>query len=148
MIGRKDPPRDAQTTEEVRVPLVEEELQVGRREVETGHVRVRTIVDEEKVALSELLERDVVDIERVPVGVEVQTAPLPFEEDGVLIIPVIEERLVVEKRLFVVEEIRVHRRHIREKVDVPATRRVMRAEIERAGNSDTGSTRGTTSNGK
>jgi stress response protein YsnF len=43
----------------------------------------------------------------VPIGREVAQAPLPFEEGDTLIIPVVEERLIVEKRLVVVEEIRV-----------------------------------------
>ena len=117
--------------QEVRVPIVEEQVTVGKREVETGRVRVHTVVDEEKLNLTELLERDVVEIERVPVGKEVAQAPLPFEEGDVLVIPVIEERLIVEKRLVVVEEVRVRRRQERAPANIPVTRRVMHAEIER-----------------
>ncbi len=116
--------------ETIRVPVVEEQIEVGKREVER-RVRVRTVVDEERVNLSELLEHDAVEVERVPVGAEVQTAPQPFEENGILVVPVIEERLIVEKRLFVVEELRIRRRHFQERVEVPVTRRVMRAEVDR-----------------
>jgi uncharacterized protein (TIGR02271 family) len=117
--------------DEERIPIVEEQVTVGKREVETGRVRVHTVVDEEQLNCTELLERDIVEIERVPVGREVAQAPLPFEEGDVLVIPVIEERLVVEKRLVVVEEVRIRRRQVSEESAVPVTRRVMRAEIER-----------------
>jgi uncharacterized protein (TIGR02271 family) len=117
---------------EERIPIVEEQVEVGKREVETGRVRVHTVVDEEKLNLTELLERDVVDIERVPVGREVDQAPLPFEEGDVLVIPVIEERLVVEKRLVVVEEVRIRRRQESAPANIPVTRRIMHAEIERS----------------
>jgi uncharacterized protein (TIGR02271 family) len=122
-----------QRSEEARIPIVEEQVAIGKRTVETGRVRVHTVVDEEKLNLHELLERDVVEIERVPIGREVAQAPLPFEEGDTLIIPVVEERLIVEKRLVVVEEIRVRRRQERTETEVPVTRRVMRAEIERSG---------------
>jgi uncharacterized protein (TIGR02271 family) len=139
---------DGEGSEELRIPLVEEEVRIGKREVETGHVRVRTHVEEEQVNLSEMLERELVDVERVPMEIEVETAPAPFRDKyGVLIVPIVEERLVVSKRLFVVEELRIHRRRTEERVEVPATRRVMRAEIERDsdGPPDTtaGATRGT-----
>jgi uncharacterized protein (TIGR02271 family) len=118
--------------EEARVPIVEEQVEIGKREVETGRVRVRTVVDEEKLNLTELLERDIVEIERVPVGREVDQAPLPFEEGDVLVIPVIEERIVVQKRLVVVEEVRIRRRHEQTRTEIPVTRRVMHAEVERS----------------
>lgn len=135
-IGGGEYRRDAEmaSTDEVRIPLVEEQLAVGKREIETGRVHVRTHVEEEQVTLTETLQRDVVDVERVPMGIEVQTAPAPFEDDdGTYVVPIVEERLVVEKRLFVVEELRIRRRHTSGPVEIPATRRVMRADIERDG---------------
>jgi uncharacterized protein (TIGR02271 family) len=118
--------------EEARVPIVEEQVEIGKRNVETGRVRVHTVVDEEQLNLTELLERDIVEIERVPVGREVDQAPLPFEEGDVLVIPVIEERVVVQKRLVVVEEVRIRRRQEQTKTEIPVSRRVMHAEIERS----------------
>ncbi len=124
-------------SETVRIPLVEEQVSVGKREVETGRVHVRTRVEEEQSTLTESLERDVVDVERVPMGIEVETAPQPFtDEHGVYIVPIVEERLVVEKRLFVVEELRIRRKHTQSQVEVPVTRRIMRAEVDRDGSDD------------
>lgn len=50
---------------------------------------------------------DRVDVERVPVGEIVDEAPQVREEGDVLIVPVIEEVLVVTKRFRVIEEVRV-----------------------------------------
>jgi hypothetical protein len=120
-----------QRNDDVRIPIVEEQVAVGKRTQETGRVRVSTHVEEEHLKLAETIGQEVVEVERVPVGLEVDHAPAPFERDGVLIVPVVEERIVVEKKLFVVEEIRLHRHRQEKTVEIPATRRVMRADVER-----------------
>ncbi len=153
MTDRNDPADDTAHIEAVRIPLVEEQLSVGRREIETGRVHVRTFTEEEQTSFTELLERDVFDVERVPMDIAVQTAPQSFEDEhGVYIVPIVEERLVVKKRLFVVEELRIRRKHTQSQVEVPVTRRIMRAEIDREGESNwadtqTVSTEGTDKHG-
>lgn len=116
-----------------RIPLVEESVSIEKRVVETGRVKVRTFVDDEQVTLNEALSRDIVDVERVAIGREVDVAPKVREEGEFLIVPVMEERLVVEKRLFLVEELRLRRTTVIVPVEAEATRRVMRAEVERDG---------------
>ena len=104
---------------------------VGKRLVETGHVRVRTIVEEEPVVLRDEARRQSVEIERAPIGRVVDQAPAVREEGDVIVIPIVEERLVVVKQLFLVEEVRIRRASITEPVEIAATRRVMRAGIDR-----------------
>ena len=88
---------------------MEEQLEIGKREVERGRVVVRTRVEErDEVAEIELQQEDV-SVERVPRGVPVETLPAAREEDGVLIIPVVEEQLVATSRLILKEEIRITR---------------------------------------
>jgi uncharacterized protein (TIGR02271 family) len=123
---------DAQTS----IPLVQENLTVAKRSVETGRVRIRTVVDEKLVRVSEQLERDDVTIERVSVNREVTQAPEVREENGVLIVPVLEEVVVVEKRLFLKEELHVHRNRRREPVDEAVRVRSMRVEAERVGSDE------------
>ena len=53
------------------------------------------------------------------------------EEDGVLIVPVLEERLVVTTELVLKEEIRITKRSRTELVREPVTLRSERAEVER-----------------
>lgn len=93
------------------IPLREERLTVGRRVVETGRVRVHLSTTTEDAAVREVLRQDRVEVERVPVGREVAAAPaVREEEDGaVLVVPVLEEVLVVERRLVLKEELRIRR---------------------------------------
>lgn len=114
-----------------RIPLVAEKLTVDKQVVDTGRVRIQTFVDSEQVVVRDALTRGVVEVERIAIGREVAAAPVVREEGDILIIPLVEERLVVEKRLFLVEELRVHRSTITVPVEMPTTRRTMRAVVER-----------------
>jgi uncharacterized protein (TIGR02271 family) len=121
-------------TDATRIPIIEEEVSIDKRVVETGRVQVRTFVDDEQVHVTEALKRELVDVERVAIGREVKVAPTVREEGEYLIVPIVEERLVIEKRLFLVEELRLRRTTVVVPVEADATRRVMRAEVERDGN--------------
>ena len=116
---------------ETRVPLVEEHLSVERKQVETDRVRVRTVVETEKVLVEELLRVGRLDVTRVVVDREVSDAPKPYRDGDVLVIPIVEERLVVEKRLFVVEELRMASSSQEEAISVPVSLRRTRAIVER-----------------
>lgn len=112
------------------VPIMEEQLRIGRRTVETDRVRVRTIVEERPETIRASIERGLVDVERVPVFREVTQAPDPREEGDTLIVAIVEERLV--KRSFVIEELHIRRRSVIEQAELSAPVRVIRAEIEHA----------------
>jgi uncharacterized protein (TIGR02271 family) len=129
------------------IPLVQENLTVAKRSVETGRVRIRTVVDEKLVRVSEQLERDDVTIERVSVNREVTEAPEVREENGVLIVPVLEEVVVVEKRLVLKEELHVHRNRRQEPVDEAVRVRSMRVEAERVGPDEPASSESAASEG-
>ena len=116
---------------ELRVPLVEEQLSIQRRQVETDRVRVRTVVDTENVLVEDLLQVGRLDVTRVAVDREVDEAPEPYRDGDTLVIPIVEERLVVEKRLFVVEELRVTSSSQDEAVNIPVSLRRTRAVVER-----------------
>ncbi|WP_010219390.1 DUF2382 domain-containing protein [Sphingomonas sp. PAMC 26621] len=106
---------------------------MSKRTVESSHVRVRTVVEEITNNLVAELAREDIEIERRVVEREVSVAPVPYHEGELLIIPIVEERAIVEKRLFVVEEVVVRRIARTEEVRVPTTLRKMRAVIERDG---------------
>jgi uncharacterized protein (TIGR02271 family) len=117
--------------QEEAIPLVEEELHVEKRTGATGKVRVRTVVDTvEEVARAELTEERV-EVTRVPVNREVEVAPTVRTEGDVTILPVLEEVLVVEKRLVLKEELHIRRHLARETTEVPITLRKQRAVVER-----------------
>jgi uncharacterized protein (TIGR02271 family) len=113
------------------IPLVEERVTIDKRSVETGRVRIRTAVAEKLARVSEELERDDVTIERVPINKEVTEVPQIREEDGVLIVPLLEEVVVVEKRLMLKEELRVTRMRKRERVEQAVQVRTMDVDVHR-----------------
>lgn len=116
---------------EIVVPVAEEILRVGKRAVEAGRVRVALTTDTVEEVLRDTLRARRAEIERIPVGETVTEIPRVRQEGDVLIIPVVEEVLVVEKRLVLREEVRVHLRDIETDVEHVATRRVQHAEVER-----------------
>ena len=119
------------TTAEERIPLVEERLHVSTRAVETGRVRVRTVVDEQTEYARADLFRDAVRVDRVPIDREVTAVPIVREEGDTLIFPVVEEVLVIEKRLVLKEEVRVTRTRSTEAFEQPVTVRSTRAVVDR-----------------
>jgi len=121
----------APPVQEEVIPLVAERLSVGKRTVPTGRVRVRTLVDETQEWVREDLARETAEIERVPIGREVDEVPQVRQEGDVLVVPVVEEVLVVEKRLVLKEEIRIRKDRMVERAEEPVTLRAMRAVVER-----------------
>ena len=95
--------------EHAAVPVIEERLEIAKREVETGRVRVTKLVRESQEVVDVPLLTEQVSVERVPVGRIVDAAPEPRQEGDTLVLPVLEEVVVVEKRLMLKEEIRVTR---------------------------------------
>jgi stress response protein YsnF len=121
----------AENHDDVAIPLVEERLVTSKRVVETGRVKVRTIVEEEESQVREQLSRAVVDVERVAVYREVDSAPPTREEGDTTIISIVKEVVVVTKKLVVTEEIRIRRRQIVEEHSEPVVLRSQRAVVER-----------------
>ena len=118
------------------VPVVEEQLRVGKRVVETGRVRVTKSVREREEVVDEPLVREEYDVERVPVNVYVDEPVGPRHEGDTLIVPVLEEVLVVEKRLLVREELRITRRQTEERETRRVTLLGEEVSVERTGPRD------------
>lgn len=121
----------AEEVEREAIPLAEEPVSVTKRKVETARVRVRTVVDRHVDIARAVLEHEEVEIRRVPKD-EVVSEPPPVRQEGnVTIVPVVEERLFVEKRLVVVEEIHLKRVHKAAEFSQPVELARQRVEIER-----------------
>jgi uncharacterized protein (TIGR02271 family) len=106
-------PRRAATTNaasrEVAVPVVEEQMEVGKREVERGGVRLQTQVTETPVEENVELREEHVNVERRPVDYTFHgTESEAFKESLVEIREAYEE-LVVKKKARVVEEVVVNK---------------------------------------
>ena len=121
-------------TEGEVIPVLRETINVSKREVETGRVVVHKTVSERDEAVEVLLRRTDVSVERVPVGRTVTEAPASRQDGDVLIIPVMEEVLVVEKRLVLKEEL-----HIRTTASERTSHEVVRLRTESVQIEPTGS---------
>ena len=119
-----------QPGDEVLIPIVEERPVVSKEEVTTGLVRVSTRTEQRVVHVDDTIRKTVVDIQRLPINQFVEVEPQSREEDGVLIIPVVEEVLV--KRMFLKEELRITRTSTLEPVERDVTLRVMHADVQRS----------------
>jgi uncharacterized protein (TIGR02271 family) len=94
------------------VPVVAEELNVQKRPIITGGVRIKKMVKEHQQEVNEPLMREDVQVERTSINRVVETPVEVHYEGDTLVIPVLEEVLVVEKRLMLKEELRVTKRQL------------------------------------
>jgi uncharacterized protein (TIGR02271 family) len=102
-------PASASTSrqQEMRIPLMEEEIGIEKVSRETGHVRIhKTVKTEEKHFIVPVTREDVV-IERVSASGDEEASELAFQEQTVDL-PLHEEDLRVTKRSHVREEVVVH----------------------------------------
>jgi uncharacterized protein (TIGR02271 family) len=113
------------------VPIVDEEVVAKKRTVKTGSVRVQKYVDERVEKVSMPVFRETVEVRRVPVNRVVESVPEMRTDGGTTIIPVVEEELVVTKRLILKEEIYVTKRRTRENATQEVTLGKERAEVMR-----------------
>lgn len=115
----------------IHIPLAEEKIALGVEDKISGRVRVKTVTHEVVEHAEAELEHCDVEVKRVPVNEVVPSAPDVRVEGDTTIIPVLEEVLVVERRLLLREELHVTRKRDRETVRVPVTLRRQEAIVER-----------------
>lgn len=129
-------PATAERPLQVTIPVIEEQLQIDKRQVDTGSgVRVRKAVSEQEKQIAQPLLREQLEVEHVPVGRVVAEAELPQAryEGDTLIVPVLEEVLVVQKQVVLKEEVRITRRRHHETVPHTERVRVEQVTVERFG---------------
>jgi uncharacterized protein (TIGR02271 family) len=120
-----------QTRDDETIPIVEEEVRVDKRQVVTGRVRVHTEVETLEEMARASLEGETVEVQRIPVDRIVTVAPEVRTEGDLTVVPIVEEVMVVEKRLILKEELHIRRRRSSETVEIPVTLRKQRAIVER-----------------
>ncbi len=118
------------TGEDVRVPVVEEQLVAATRAEEMGHVRVHKEVVEERQTITAPVTHEEVHVERVGV----QRQPVLSAGDAFtaaeIEVPVMGEELVTSKRAVVVEEVRLHKEAVTEQQQVTDTVRKERVTVD------------------
>ncbi len=96
-----------ENAELTRIPLLEEQLVIDKRVVETEKVRLTKTVEEFPQQLDVPLAVQTFHIERIRLDRPLDSLPEVRQEGATTIYPVVEEQLVVTKRLVLVEEVRV-----------------------------------------
>jgi uncharacterized protein (TIGR02271 family) len=120
------------TARETVVPLFSEEVSVSKRVVPRSRVRVSRTTHQRDELVELPLARERVEVERVAIGRPIDAVPPVREEGDTIIVPVVEEVLVVERRLVLKEEVRIRRIHETELHQERVTLRTQEAAITRA----------------
>ena len=117
--------------DEVVVPVVEEEVVAGARPVKTGGVRVDKHVEKRIRKVETPLLHEEVDVRRVLVNRVVNEAPPIRKKGDTVIVPVVEEEIVITKRLVLKEEIHLIKRRTKDRFVKEVELNRERAEVRR-----------------
>lgn len=122
------------------VPIIEEHAQIATRAVDRGGVRISKSVRERRETVDVPLKHEEIVVERIAVQREV-SGPLPVrEEDGEIVVPLVEEVLVVRKAWVLREEVRIRKHRFDVHRPTTVTLRAEHAEVERLPAAETGPT--------
>ncbi len=121
----------ANSTDNLKLTLLAEELSVGKETVETGRVRVSKQSHTREVAVDEELLRENAEIETIPIGRQIFEMPSIRHEGDTTIVPIVEEILHTERRLILKEEVRITRRRTTELFHDRVTLRYQEAVVTR-----------------
>jgi uncharacterized protein (TIGR02271 family) len=129
------------TTEgDMSIPVIEEELQVGKREVQSGGARVRSRIIEKPVEANVRLREEHVVVNRHPVNRAVTDADLTNFKEGEIEITERAEQAVVGKQARVVEEVEIGKQVTERQETVRDTVRRTDVEVEEVDTDVTGTT--------
>ncbi len=118
------------------IPVVVEEVVVGTKP-RHERVRVKKSVRTREELIEANLQREEVNVTRVPLDRRIDVVPEVRVEGDTTIIPVVEEIVVVEKRLVLKEEIRVQKRRLIDHQQHRVPVRAEEVEVERIDSKDT-----------
>ena len=99
--------------QEVVIPVVRETARVVKRAVDRGSVRISKVVSEHEEDIDVSTLEDEIEIEHVARDQWLKKPAKARREGDTLIVPVMEEVTVVEKRILLREEIYIRRKQVR-----------------------------------
>jgi len=131
------------------VPIIEEQLRVGKRAVERGGVRIRTSVQEVPVTEQVTLRDEHVTVERRPVNQAVDASAFDQVQNQTFEVVEHDEEAVVSKQARVVEEVVVGKQTEQRTETIQDTVRRTNVDVEQVPGQTTvsGTTTGTTMSG-
>jgi uncharacterized protein (TIGR02271 family) len=133
-------PGQVNMTETAKIPVIQEELKVGKRAVQRGGVRIFQRIKETPVHESVTLREEEVKVERHPVDQPASQADMAAFKEGSIELTETAEEAVVSKTARVVEEVVVGK-EVRDRTEtIDDTVRRTDVEVEQMGTSGVGST--------
>jgi uncharacterized protein (TIGR02271 family) len=122
---------DTNLREGEKFEVVEEELRVGKREVEEGGVRLESHVTERPVEESVDVRKEHIDVERRPVDRPASPEDFDTFREGSIEVTATSEEPVVEKRARVVEEVEIRKDVEHQQETISDTVRRKDVDVER-----------------
>jgi uncharacterized protein (TIGR02271 family) len=116
---------------ETHFPLYAEDLTVSKRQVAGDRVQVNTVTREDSIFVDETLNHERVQIDRIPIGRQVDAVPPVRQEGDTTILSVVEESIVIERRLILKEEVHIRRLHVSERHQEAVILRKQEAAVTR-----------------
>ena len=129
--GRQRTPQRGKEDTEVRIPVVEEDISISKREVERGHVRIYSRVTEHPVEEAVRLREEKVTVERRPVDRPATDADFAAAGKEVIEMTETAEEPVVNKQARVVEEVVVQKEVTEHTETVRGTERHTEVDVQR-----------------
>lgn len=120
----------------MKFPIVKEDLQVGKRQVERGGVRVKSYVHEKPVEMPVELREEHVSVHRQPVDRPASASDFETFKEGTVELHEMGEEAVVQKQARVVEEVQVGKTADKRTETVRDTVRGTDVQVEQLGGGD------------
>lgn len=110
------------------IPVIEEEVTIEKHIVPTGKVNITKRVREQEEIVDVPTYKGEVNVNRVPVNTFVEKHPPIRHEGDTMIIPIVQEQIVMVKKLLLVEELHVQNRVIESHYSQTVT--LLKEEVE------------------
>lgn len=104
----------AWTEQTHRFDVIQEQVQVDKQVIETGVVHITKRVSEDRQIVNLPSSREEITVERIARNQYVETPPSVRYEGDTMIIPVLQEVIVTQKKILLVEEVYVTRHQVHE----------------------------------
>lgn len=106
-----EPAARPDSTNKITIPVLEEHVKITKKLIERARVNISKTVHENTESFEIPLKEEEIDVKRIPKNELLDTMPAASRYEGdVMIIPVLKEVAVIEKRIMLVEEIHVFKK--------------------------------------
>ena len=107
-------------TEARTIPIIQEQVQINKEVVESGTVRISKNVHEVEEMYNIPISYEEHEVQRVTLNQYVDNAPPAIRYEGdTMIIPILREEVVVQKRIVLVEEVHITKRQVEKTIQQP-----------------------------